>query len=116
MSFGSKLKQIRKEYNLTQEEMSEKLIIEQSTYSRYETDKKFPTMDFVKRVVDTFNISLEWLMQTDSKTVIFEQGSTNHIGVVQADNYYAVPKDLIENLMQQFQNFSMQLKEIIKTK
>ncbi len=101
MSFGEKLKQIRKQQQLSQEEMCDKLLMDQPTYSRYETNKSTPTWDIIKRVVDIFNVSFEWLFQTDSKTVIFESGSTNHIDVVQTDNYYAIPKEVIDTMLQQ---------------
>ncbi|MBP6022061.1 helix-turn-helix domain-containing protein [Ferruginibacter sp.] len=103
MSFGTKLREIRKQNNLLQKDMCEKLNMEQSTYSRYETDERLPTVDIINRVADTFNVSLDWLMQSEAKTVIFENGSANH-GVVQTENYYAVPKDVIEALLEQQKN------------
>jgi transcriptional regulator with XRE-family HTH domain len=103
MSFGSKLREIRKQHNLVQKDMCERLSMDQSTYSRYETDERLPTMDIVNRVAETFNVGLDWLMQSDSKTVIFENGSANH-GIVQTEHYYAVPKDIIETLLQQQQH------------
>lgn len=95
MSFGKQLKQLRKQYNFTQEEMSNKLAMEQSTYSKYENDKIIPNIEIVKRVANEFNVSPEWLMQSDNNTVTFEHGSTNNgNGLVQTEYYYAIPKDL----------------------
>lgn len=122
MSFGNKLREIRKQYNLVQKDMCEKLSMDQSTYSRYETDERLPTMDIVNRVADTFNVSLDWLMQSESKTVIFENGSTNH-GVVQTEHYYAVPKDVIETMLHQQQqtttllnNMTLLLQQVLPKK
>ena len=45
MSFGKKLKSIRIRLNLTQIDMAERLIMDQSAYSRYETDKTNPSIE-----------------------------------------------------------------------
>jgi transcriptional regulator with XRE-family HTH domain len=60
MSFGQKLKQLRKEKFYSQEQMSEMLCMEQSNYSRYETDKASPSLELIKRIIDTFGVSFEW--------------------------------------------------------
>ena len=95
--------------------MSEKLMMEQSTYSRYENDKSTPGMDVINRVVSEFNVSLEWLMNSESKTVIFENGSVNH-SLVQTDNYYAVPKEIIDALLKQQENISALLQQLLEKK
>ena len=100
MSFGQKLKEIRKERLLNQEQMSDLLSMEQPTYSRYETDKNSPSLDLITRVVEVFGVSFEWLMQGNGATINFENG-THTIGAVHADNYYAIPKDVIDTLLSQ---------------
>lgn len=63
MSFGKKLRIIRKEMNLTQTEMGERLLMDQSTYSRYESEKTYPTIEIVTRVSKVFSIDIGWLLQ-----------------------------------------------------
>lgn len=116
MNFGEKLRVIRKENNLNQTEMGEKLLMEQSTYSRYESNETKPTLELINRVVNVFNVSIEWLFEAESKTVIFEGGSTNNIGVVQADHYYAVPPNVIDLLVKTNETISALLKQIVESK
>lgn len=115
MSFGNKLKEIRRLNKLTQKQMGEKLLLEQSTYSRYESGLSQPNMDIVNRIVETFGVTLNSLMQTDDRTVYFEQGSSNH-GFVHSDNctYYSVPKEVLADMAQQQQNIALLLKIIEK--
>lgn len=100
MSFGQKLKEIRKVKHLNQEQMSQLLNMEQSSYSRYETDKTIPSLEVIKRAAEVFDVSFEWLIQGNGTTINFENG-THNIGAVHADNYYAVPKDIVETLINQ---------------
>jgi transcriptional regulator with XRE-family HTH domain len=116
MDFGKKLRLIRKEKNLSQIEMGEKLSMEQSTYSRYESNETKPTLELINRVVNLFSVSLDWLFETESKTVIFEGGSTNNIGVVQAEHYYAASKDLIELLTKAQETLTSLLKQLTDNK
>ena len=63
MSFGIRLKGIRKRLNLSQAEMAAKLLMDQSSFSRYESGKTSPTIEIVKRVSDIFNVSIVWLLE-----------------------------------------------------
>lgn len=100
MSFGQKLKKIRKEKNLNQGQMSELLNMEQSSYSRYETDKTFPSLDVIKRAAEVFDVSVEWLIKGNSTSTNF-YNFTNGVNTVRTDNYYAIPKDVIDTLVNQ---------------
>jgi transcriptional regulator with XRE-family HTH domain len=97
MSFGEKLKKIREEKHLSQEQMSKLLSMEQPNYCKYEKDKLQPPLDVVKRVIDTFNVSFEWLMQNPGPTINFE--NCNHsVGAVYGDNY-SMPKEVVEMIL-----------------
>lgn len=63
MSFRKKLRSIRKSLNLTQTEMGDRLLMDQSAYSRYETDKTSPTIEIVKHVSESFSININWLLE-----------------------------------------------------
>jgi len=69
MSFGNKLKAIRKSLSFTQLEMSDKLLMDQSAYSRYESGKTSPTIDLVKRVSEIFYVDMIWLLEAGNDDV-----------------------------------------------
>lgn len=58
---GNKLKEIRKNRNLTQAEISQLIGVSQNTYSGYETDKHEPDLNTLIKIADTLKISLDYL-------------------------------------------------------
>ena len=67
MTFPQRLKQLRIQHNLTQQQMSERLSMDQSTYSRYENGNTIATIDFILRIVKEFDVSADWLLGNDKK-------------------------------------------------
>ena len=67
MNIYEKLKYIRKQFNLTQQEMANKLGITRAHYANIEIGKINPTDLFLLCVSLRFNLSLDWLCD-DSKT------------------------------------------------
>lgn len=67
-TLGSRLKSIRKENNLTQEELGKILNISKYSISLYEHNKVSPSDDFKAQVATFFNVSVDWLLGlTDEK-------------------------------------------------
>ena len=91
MSFGKKLKMLRVINKLNQTEMMQRLTVSQPVYSRYENDEKEVTEndEFVKRVVEEFDVTSKWLIAENDSTNIFESGSisTSANGLGQIENY-----------------------------
>lgn len=66
-NIGIKLKAIRKEKGLTQEEFIKKLNCKRSTLSKYENNKNSITVDFIFYLCKKYNISADYLLgKTDS--------------------------------------------------
>lgn len=63
MSFGSKLKQLRLENKMTQEELSNILNVSRATVGRYENNERFPDKDTLEKIADFFNVSLDFLFE-----------------------------------------------------
>ena len=59
---GKRLKQLRTENNLTQEEFGKPYNIKKSTVSQYESGSSRPDDELKKRIANDFNVSLDWLM------------------------------------------------------
>jgi len=62
MSFGDILKKLRNEYNLTQEELANKLSISKGTIGMYEINKRFPDKDPLNAIADFFKVSTDFLL------------------------------------------------------
>jgi transcriptional regulator with XRE-family HTH domain len=62
LTFGEKLKKIRREKNLKQEYVASLLNIKQPNYSHLENDKVKPNLQQLKKIVEIFNVSIEMLV------------------------------------------------------
>lgn len=65
MHLGSKIKSLRKERNLSQDELAEKINIDGRQISRYENDKMNPSIDVLIKLAEAFNISVDYLLFSD---------------------------------------------------
>lgn len=60
-TLADRLKELRKEKGMTQKEVAEKINISQSAYAFYETAKKEPKIETLKKIADLFKVSLDYL-------------------------------------------------------
>lgn len=68
MSFGDRLRKLRLENNMTQENLSKKLNVSRATVGRYETDERFPDKNLLKKIADIFEVSIDYLLgRTDNR-------------------------------------------------
>ncbi|KPU42131.1 HTH-type transcriptional regulator ImmR [Oxobacter pfennigii] len=67
--FGERLKEIRIESKLTQEELGDMVGVSGNTISKYETGDREPSLDILTRIANYFNVSLDYLLgRTDLTT------------------------------------------------
>jgi len=69
MNLSGKIKKLRTENNLTQEQLAEKLQVSRSTISSWETGRSYPDLEMVIEICDCFNVSLDFLLREDEKMV-----------------------------------------------
>lgn len=62
MTFGEKLKKLRTENNLTQEQLADALFVTRTAISKWETDKGYPSIDSLKAISDYFKVSIDELI------------------------------------------------------
>jgi len=60
---GNKIKMLRESKGWTQEQFALKIGVEQSNIARIEKGKKFITMDKVYKILEVFDISLDYLFE-----------------------------------------------------
>ena len=61
IEIGTKLKELRKERRLTQEELAQKLNLSRVNYTRYETNKVRPDYETLLLIADFYEISVDEL-------------------------------------------------------
>ena len=70
MSYGKKIKELRKTYNLTQEELANKLFVSRQAISLWEQDKSSPSKESLLILKELFGISIdEWLLENEDKMI-----------------------------------------------
>ena len=69
MHLSEKIKRLRAEKNLTQEQLAEKLQVSRSTISSWETGRSYPDLEMVIEICDCFSVSLDFLLREDEKMV-----------------------------------------------
>lgn len=68
--FSQRIKLLRKEKKLTQQNLADFLEVRRSTYGEYERGKIMPPYDKIQRLADYFNVSVDYLMgATNFKTL-----------------------------------------------
>ena len=65
MNLAENLKKIRKENNLSQEQLAEKLSVSRQSVSKWESGQAYPEMDKVLQLCKLFNISVDDLLNQD---------------------------------------------------
>lgn len=70
MKFGEKLKKLRTENNLTQENVSAAIGVSRRTYISYEQDGRYPrNREVYKKLADTFGCDINYLMTEDEEFI-----------------------------------------------
>ncbi|AKL96307.1 transcriptional regulator [Clostridium aceticum] len=62
MNFSHRLKQLRKEKKITQEDLANQLNKTRSTVAGYETERKEPDYDTLKKIAEFFDVSTDYLL------------------------------------------------------
>lgn len=65
--FAERLRQLRREKNLTQLELSKSLNVSNGTIAMWETNKRQPDLETIKNLASFFNVSVDYLMGIEKK-------------------------------------------------
>ena len=67
MTVGEKIQKYRKNLDLSQEELGQKLLVSRQTISLWEKDQTVPTIDNLMRLSDIFGISVDEILNSENK-------------------------------------------------
>ena len=62
MTFGEKLRKLRKDADMTQEELAARLYVTRAAVSKWETDKGYPAIDSLKLIAELFSCTIDELV------------------------------------------------------
>lgn len=75
MNLGNKILELRKKHHMSQEQLAEVLNVTRQTISKWELDETSPDLKQAKIISETFNISLDELIDNNVKNLLVEKVS-----------------------------------------
>lgn len=78
-TFGKRLKQLRLQNKLTQNELGKKLNVTNVGVAKWESDDRFPDKDTLVKIADYFDVSLDYLLcRIDDPNISIHTVKTEH--------------------------------------
>ena len=73
MTFGEKLKKLRTEAQLTQDELAEKLFVSRTAISKWESGRGYPNIESLKAIAKFFSVTVDELLSSGEALTIAEE-------------------------------------------
>ncbi|MBQ6807907.1 MAG: helix-turn-helix transcriptional regulator [Firmicutes bacterium] len=73
MEFHEKLQELRKQHNLTQEELAASLYVSRAAISKWESGRGYPSIDSLKALAKFFSVSIDALLSGDEVLAIAQE-------------------------------------------
>ena len=81
--FGDRLRDLREGRDLKQRDVANDLFISNKVLSSYERNIAFPSLDMFKKICEYYNVSADYLLQTDIKKAEDEPAAdTSRLGAL----------------------------------
>lgn len=94
MSIGNKIKEYRELNKMTQKDIAEILEVEPGTISKYESGMIEPNIESLKRLAETFNITVDELIKDEEK---FNVSKINVLEVLREQKEMGLKGNLYHN-------------------
>lgn len=82
MEFNEKLQQLRKQNNLTQEQLAEQLYVSRTAISKWESGKGYPNIESLKYISKYFSVSIDELLSGDELITLAETENRSNVGKI----------------------------------
>lgn len=69
MTIGKIIKQLRSVHSLSQEDLAEQLGVSRQTISNWENDRTMPALDYMKKLCEEYQLSLDQLFRLETNEV-----------------------------------------------
>lgn len=66
MTFGGRIKNLRKEHNMTQRQLADRIGVAKSVVSYYESGDRFPSNDVLIKLTKLFHVTSDYLLGIES--------------------------------------------------
>ena len=79
MEFHEKLQELRKQKNLTQEELSEILFVSRTAISKWESGRGYPSIDSLKAIAEFFGVTIDELLSNRELITLAETENRSNL-------------------------------------
>ena len=114
-TLGNKLINLRREHNLSQTELAEKLDISQTAYNKWEADKSKPNADNLQKISTFYKVDIAELLDENGKIVIsgnsFKDG--NIVGNTMPTITIQNSQELIDQILKNQQQITQLLEKLL---
>lgn len=76
VDFGQRLKELRKQHNLTQKELAAMVGVRNSIISFYEVGERIPSPDMIRKLSETLHVSSDYLLGIEKNESVDISGLT----------------------------------------
>ena len=73
MNFNEKLQELRKQKNITQEELAEALFVSRTAVSKWESGRGYPNIESLKAISKFFSVTIDELLSGEEVLSIAEE-------------------------------------------
>ena len=99
MTFGEKLASIRKQANMTQNDLAEKLDVSRQAITKWERGKGFPDIDNLQKLSAIFSVSIDELINYKVETIKYEADSMTETIDSENSKFKNVDKFVLERFI-----------------
>jgi len=115
MTFGERLKQLRLNLNLRQEDIAEVVNVHRATIGKYEANERFPDKDILITLSKFFNVSIDYLLGlTDIREPINELIEKGEVSIKPPSDIEKIYESLPDEEKKMFNDYAKYLEERAK--
>lgn len=104
MSIGTKIRKLRLQHKMSQEELAYKLNVAQTSVSNFESNKTIPDFLVMQKMCEIFEVGLEYFVEKDKEKYVFKKNQNNNIvvGKIEVMNN-TTPEGVLENMLKRIE-------------
>ena len=92
--FGYRLRELRKDKNLTQTQVAKRLNLSKATISGYENNIKTPSLDVLVQLSILYGVSADYILGLENRKLLQIDGLTPH------------QEKILKNILEEFRNIN----------
>jgi len=110
MSIGTKIRKLRLQHKMSQEELAYKLNVAQTSVSNFESNKTIPDFIVMQKMCEVFEVGFEYFVDKDKEKYVFKKNQNNNIvvGKIEILNN-TMPEGILENMLKRIENLEAKI-------